>query len=606
MNFGKRNVNSQKFDLNESYSFVNWDSNTSTNSVASINNNIVIVPPSANSQNLLNIKLPTTNSNLVMDDMKSSAKIAVVDGLDAVSRRYRTNNKMMLGSDIGDNKASIIPMNALGMITQNTVNGNNVIPVINTVEIASAVETAASTVVPTVAPSTNKLDVVKAEQLKKTIIESTQEHAVEPIIKTITELQVKTGSTDMKPSEIHEMATKIAEQIATNVETKIDNKPNSIASVSETKQHLEDSITTALSDKINISDADSQKTMNTIVSNVLTEVSKKTTPENVGAAVLLLKPELNSQVKQVSDNITTILEKNGNVNVNTEKGNVAIVSENDSKILQKINDTTNTELKTLINDGTKDLIKVEKETINVPNKDEVVYKINTESSNKVLNALKDNISTQISKTVVENFSSKLPEHFNQRMSPSYSTSANVSVYNERGNMLKMNNVMSNNLIELFEQAATNLINEPNKEVKEIVNAVSTAPSSSTANVVSATVNSQQVNSGEKIVSVEVCTDCDPTKKKELASSVANLMAGKMMSYSASDVAVGAKNGVNGTTVQIDAKVPMNVKDSDVAKSAVMTVGNTAHAMNRGGGETSFINIILFMLIVFCIYKIIKQ
>jgi hypothetical protein len=596
------------FDVVESYSYTQYEKQSTIAAInkdlAPANDNVLLLPPTVQA-NLTNVDLPSSDTG-VSSDESSSAKVTIVGyGSKADKREAHLAN-------VDFAAAEVAPVTALGLLTQRTANGNavektNLIAAVKEVTAKLAEQNIMSNVVAfgqqlfgTVESEvkSEKLSDVKAEQLKKTVVESVQEAA---------KAQVQAAAPESGKAEI------VAEEAASNVEAKIEAKPEILASKEETKQVVEQCVTEACRQNTNMSETKVQAVAQDVVTATMDKVDAKMTQEKVAASVILKQPDVAAKTTAAAEAIKSVIEEKSTVEVQPESGKVIIQSENDNAVIATINHMAEQLIKPAVEESAKNLVEVKRNEQSIGDGQHQVS-LEVEAPTKLLKSVQEEISNKVTKEVIEGFMSRLPERFTNGKKKSYVRPSNVTLLGQNGRKINIASSIHHNMLEAFEQASQTLIDtHSSSEVKAVVEAAG-ATDIKQNNIVTADANIQKKENGTQNVNVTVCAECEANKSKVLTNSVASLVASKLLDKNVSAVDVKSEPGPrpNTTKLNIVATVPLEESGNEVAETVVKSVNDasvvisTGSARRKSSGNDSLLNIIMFALIAYIVYQLMSR
>ena len=592
-NHNIHNVSSKSlFNFNDSYSWTNHECNCNgTLPDSGINDNIVMLPPYAQTDKLIDINLPASHNGL-----KHDASHPVVG---VVNRPFFNKAPISLANH-GPNVASFQMVDALGSLSQSDLTGHAVVPSNTELKVHTAISQISK-------EAGSKVEAVKEatkEQVNKEIVKSIQESTVKVVQEELNKRPAPEVHPEVKKEQVKQLSEHVGSAVAAKVETSL--KPATSMSLNEVESIAKQHVSTVLKE-VGISHAESNQHAETVANKAVSEIkSAVTAPVSAPAsapsapAPVTTSPQINNAIaesaKQISAAVTSNAKGETKVPIN-EVVKVALAENLTKPLAASIGPTIQKSVDTTANSGTLVTLQV--------NKPAAVGEFN--------NA----ITSSIAKSVVEKFTEDFAEHFAEGF--------DENELNETySNMFDM---ISSHLFETFDDAAfTALYNESNYSTQNTIENMddlppeseeihiehmdesldeehmdASVPSASSSAVVKASSEVvKQQNSN--IVTAEVCTNCD-LNKSSTAEAIAATVAKTLAPASVTNVAVLTNPNSNSKNVIVSAEVPPHIDTKQVAKAMVHTVNKAAKAHHRRRGPDTFTTLIILSLVGFLFYKL---
>lgn len=571
------------FDVQDTYSYTLYEKRSASQ-------NVELSMPISNEL------APVSEVGLLLAPSGGSSNVANINEVTGFGSK--TEKREALYADVHFNNDFPIHNNAMGLLTENVAKVEKVDKVekVEKVESTSILAPILNLIKPAVEVKAEKLSEVKAEELKKTVIEAVQEESKRPMHDALPEKEKVIGK-----------AEQLAEAVATKVEAKLIAKPEILTSREETKKTVTECVKETCKKQSNMSEEAAHKVAKDVVSATLDKVDAKMTQEKVAASVIIKQPEVAAKTTAVANAIKSVIEDKSKVEVNSDAGHVIIKSNNDNALVTTINHMAENLLKPVVEEKVKSLVEVSKEEKTTgEGKHEV--KLEVDSTNKLLKQVQEEISKEVTKKVVEGFMQRLPERFTSNNKRSYVRPTNVYLYAENGQKINIGGSIRQNMLEAFEQASQDLTTKTSTpEVKSVVNTVSSSDIKQN-NVVSVAANVVNQDNGTKKINVDVCATCKPEDSKTFTNSVASIVASKLLDKNVSTVEVKSTPGTtkNTTNLTVSATVPMGESGNEVAESVVKSVNDASVVIGSKkqdkNNSDGFVNVLLVGLIGYVAYK----
>jgi len=590
-----KNTQNLLFNVNDSFSWTNYDCNCSTTfPEVGLNENIVLLPPNANTSNLVEINLPTADNGIHDNDANPVVGV--------IRKPISDKAPILLANNVPSN-ASFQLFNALGSLSQKDLSGFDVIPSNETLKVNNAISDISKEVVKNEGPSIPQevVNEIKKEQINKEIVKSVQEV-------TTKHMESEMVKQSVPAAEAKQMSEHIAEAVAEKTEIKL--KPSdSDVSTHDIKNITRKCVKQTLKE-IGLPDAECDKHAETISTETATLVKsnvENTRPkeqEKIVADIIVIQPEVSKAIKETSNGISAVIESGSKVSVNNENNTVTVSAENKNAINNSINKVVDEQLMESLSKSTSS--SVEKSVSNTSNNGTVV---SIELNNNLSNALNHTVSEELTKNIVEKFINKLPEKFSQYNTKYVNKSKHVNMVDSDNKHIDLHKLIHSNIVERFtNHKNTSLYSNIDTSTKRIIELMDTSIASNSNNIVQATAEITQNGTNTNVVKVDTCTNNCNLNKPATADAIASVVAERLSSVNVSNISVETNPKNNQNNVSISATVPSNVNNEHVAQIIVDTVNRTSNVVKNqqnasSSSPDSLLTLIILALVGFIIYKL---